>query len=481
MRASAPLTSCLLASLSLLLAACSAIGPDYQRPALPDLPAQWKDQGSWQAARPADQLPKQSWWQLFGDETLNQLEQDCIAHNATLAQALARLQQAQALAGSHAAATLPSVGAGMSASRSRISADRPLSNYNSPNSSTIQNDYKPTLSVSYEFDWLGRVRRDVESANASAEQSRADSENVRLLLTAQLASAYFQLRQLDEESHLLQASIGLQEKVLHLTQVRHQEGLDNASALATQQAALQAAQAQLSLLGNQRQQQQDLLATLSGQPAPALSLSPGSLPTQLPAIAGGQPTQLLERRPDIAAAERAMAAANAQIGVAKAAWFPQLTLSPSYIGYESAQLAKLISAPALVWALGLQASQTLFDNGKTRAGVNYAEAGYQAAAASYRQTVLQAMQESQDALSTLHGLSEAGTRQQQAVDSQRKAYELSLLRYREGLDNALTLAINQQNLLAAQRLQSQLRGSQFVWSVNLLKALGGGWQASATN
>jgi outer membrane protein TolC len=173
-----------------------------------------------------------------------------------------------------------------------------------------------------------------------------------------------------------------------------------------------------------------------------------------------------------------MAAANAQIGVAKAAWFPQLTLSPTYIGYESAQLAKLISAPALVWALGLQAGQTLFDNGKTRAGINYAEAGYQAAAASYRQTVLQAMQETQDALSTLQGLNQASQQQGAAVSSQQRAYDISLLRYREGLDNALTLAINQQSLLSAQRLQSQLRGSQFVWSVNLLKALGG-WQAPA--
>ncbi|PXX41327.1 efflux transporter outer membrane subunit [Aquitalea magnusonii] len=481
MHAPSPLTAGLLTSLSLLLAACSAIGPDYQRPAQPDLPTQWKDQGTWQAARPADQLPKQAWWQQFGDATLNRLEQDCIAHNATLAQALARLQQAQAQAGLHAAATLPSVGVGMSASRSRISADRPLSNYNSPNSSTIQNDYKPTLSVSYEFDWLGRVRRDVESASASAEQSRADSENVRLLLTAQLASAYFQLRQLDEESTLLRQSISLQEKVLQLTRVRHQEGLDNASALATQQAALQAAQAQLSLLGNQRRQQEDLLATLSGQPAAAFSLSQGSLPAQLPAIGGGLPAQLLERRPDIAAAERAMAAANAQIGVAKAAWFPQLNLNPGYVGYESNRLGNLVSAPALIWSLGLQASQMLFDNGKTQAAVRYAEAGYQATTASYRQTVLQAIQESQDALSTLHGLSEANASQQQAVDSQRKAYELSLLRYREGLDNALTLAINQQNLLAAQRLQSQLRGSQFVWSVSLLKALGGDWQATTAN
>ena len=475
------LPSSLLSGLmaSLLLTACAAIGPDYQRPPVQDMPTQWQDSGDWHLAQPADQQAKQAWWQLFADATLNRLEEDCIAGNPTLKLALAHLQQAQAQAGIHAAASLPNVSAGASVSRTRISADRPLSSYTSPNSSTIQTDYKPMLSVSYEFDWLGRVRRDVESASASAAQSQADSENVRLLLTAQLATAYLQLRQLDEESALLQQSITLQEKVLQLTVVRHQEGLDAASALATQQASLQAAQAQLSLLHNQRQQQQDLVASLSGHPASSFRLAAAALPASLPTIPAGVPADLLQRRPDIAAAERAMTAANAQIGVASAAWFPQLTLAPSYLGYESNTLAKLISAPALIWSLGLQAGQTLFDNGKTRAGVRYAEAGYSAATASYRQTVLQAIQEGQDALSTLQGLGQASQQQGQAVGSQQRAYDISLLRYREGLDNALTLAINQQNLLSAQRLQSQLRGSQFVWSVNLLKALGGGWQAPA--
>ena len=464
-------------SLLLTLAGCAAIGPDYRTPAISDMPTSWQGSGQWQAAQPADQQAKQPWWQQFGDATLNRLEADCMAGNASLKLALSRLQQAQAQAGIHAAATLPAVSAGASVSRTRISADRPLTNYQSTNSSTIQNDYKPTLNVSYEFDWLGRVRRDVESARASAAQSQADSENVRLLLSAQLATAYFQLRQLDEESALLRQSISLQQKVLQLTEIRHREGLDAAGALATQQASLQAAQAQLSLLGNQRQQQQDLLATLSGHPASSFQLAAATLPARLPVIPAGVPADLLQRRPDIAAAERAMAAANAQIGVAKAAWFPQLTLSPTYIGYESAQLARLVSAPALVWSLGLQAGQTLFDNGKTRAGVDYAEAGYQAAASSYRQTVLQAIQETQDALSTLQGLDQASMQQGDAVSSQQHAYDISLLRYREGLDNALTLAINQQSLLGAQRLQAQLHGSQFVWSVNLIKALGGSWQA----
>ena len=275
-------------TLLLTLAGCAAIGPDYHAPAISDMPTNWQGTGQWQAAQPADQQAKQPWWQQFGDATLNRLEADCMASNASLKLALARLQQAQAQAGMHAAASLPAVSTGASISRTRISADRPLTNYQSTNSSTIQNDYKPTLSVSYEFDWLGRVRRDVESARASATQSQADSENVRLLLSAQLATAYFQLRQLDEESALLRQSIGLQQKVLQLTEIRHREGLDAASALATQQASLQAAQAQLSLLGNQRQQQQDLLATLSGHPASSFQLSADSLPARHSAGGAGR-------------------------------------------------------------------------------------------------------------------------------------------------------------------------------------------------
>lgn len=479
MRPSPSLITGLVASLGFIMSGCSAVGPDYQRPPVADMPTHWQGMGNWQPAQPADDLPKANWWQVFADDTLNRLQQDSQEHNATLKLALARLQQAQAQAGIHEAATLPTVGLGASASRGKISADRPLTNYNTKNYSTIQNDYKPMLTVSYEFDWLGRVKRDVESAKATAAQSKADSENVRLLLSAQLANAYFQLRQLDEETGLLQQSIAVQQKVLHLTQVRHQLGVDTASDQATQEANLQATQAQLSLLQNQRKQQEDLLATLTGHPAADFKLGSGKLPTALPAIPTGIPAQLLQRRPDIASAERAMAAANAQIGVAKAAWYPQLTLAPSYVGYESTALSSLISAPAMIWSLGLQASQTLFDNGKTKANIAYAEAGYAATTASYRQTVLQAIQESQDALSTLQGLDQAQTQQSLAVGNQQKAYNISLLRYKEGLDNSLTLAIHQQNLLAAQRLQSQLRGSQFIWSVNLLKALGGGWQAGS--
>jgi outer membrane protein TolC len=184
----------------------------------------------------------------------------------------------------------------------------------------------------------------------------------------------------------------------------------------------------------------------------------------------------LERRPDIASAERAMAAANAQIGVAKAAYFPLLTLSPTMGGYESNRVSNLVSAPSLLWSVGVQATQTLFDNGRISAGVDFAQAGYVAAIANYRQAVLVSIQEVQDALNNLHGLESARQKQDEAVRNQNKAYEITLYRYKEGLDNALTLATVQQNQLAYLRTQSQIRGGQFLSSVNLLKALGGGWQ-----
>jgi NodT family efflux transporter outer membrane factor (OMF) lipoprotein len=466
----------LVAGLPLLCAACAPIGPDYVRPAVADMPATWKIEPGWRPASPADAVPKKEWWKAFGDKQLDGLEANCLKDNPSLQTAVARLDQALAQSNAHAASLFPMIALNAGASRSRISANRPLSSYSVPNSSTVQNDFKPSLTVSYEVDWLGRVRRDIESARASAEQAGADRENVRLVLTAQVASAYFQLRQLDEEIRFVSDSIGLQEKVLDLIRMRHELGAAAEGDVALQSALVESSKAQLELLRNQRRQVEDTLATLTGAPAASFKLSAGWLPAIIPAIPVGLPGSLLERRPDIASAERAMAAANAQIGVAKAAYFPSLTLSPVFGGYESNSLPSLISAPSLIWSVGVLASQTLFDGGRIRAGVDFAQAGYVAALANYRQAVLVAIQEAQDALGTLHGLESARQKQDEAVRNQNKAYEITLLRYKEGLDNALTLATVQQNQLLALRVQSQIRGDQFVSAVSLLKALGGGWQ-----
>lgn len=466
----------LLAGLPLLCVACASIGPDYKRPAITDMPAGWKNGTEWQTASPADAVPKKEWWKTFGDKQLDELESNCLRDNPGLKASVARLDQALAQSNAHAAAMFPTVALNADASRTRTSANRPQFAYNIPNTSTVQNDFRPNVTVSYEVDWLGRVRRDIESARASAEQAAADQENVRLVLTAQVASAYFQVRQLDEEIGLVSDTIALQEKVLDLTRVRHDFGAAAENDVAFQNALVSSSKAQLDLLKNQRKQTEDTLATLTGVPAASFSIAAGALPAQTPAIPAGLPANLLERRPDIASAERAMAAANAQIGVAKAAYFPSLILAPALGGYESNTLSNLVSAPSLVWSIGAQASQTVFDGGRIGAGVDFAQAGYVAAVSNYRQAVLVAIQETQDALGNLQGLESARQKQDEAVRDENKAYEITLLRYKEGLDNALTLATVQQNQLSALRVQSQIRGGQFQSAVSLLKALGGGWK-----
>jgi multidrug efflux system outer membrane protein len=466
----------LMLGLPLLCAACTTIGPDYSRPAMTDMPVSWKTEPGWQIASPADGTPRHEWWTVFGDTQLDGLESNCLKDNPSLKIAVARLDQALAQSNAHAASQSPTVALDLNAARSRISANRPLSFYNFPNMSTVQNNFFPALTVNYEVDWLGRIRRDVESARASAQQADADRENVRLVLTARIASAYFQLRQLDEEIRFVADSIDVQEKVLGLIRIRRSLGLAAEIDVALQGSLVESSKAQLELMKNQRKQLEDTLATLTGVPAASFRLDPGSLPATLPAVPVGLPSSLLERRPDIASAERAMAAANAQIGVAKAAFYPSLTLSPMLAGYQSNSLTNLVSMPSVVWAFGVQSTQILFDGGRISAGVDFAQAGYVAALAAYRQAVLVAIQEAQDALGDLHGLDSAGQRQDEAVRNQDQAYKITLLRYKEGLDNALTLAIVQQTQLSALRTQSQIRGGQFVAAVSLLKALGGGWE-----
>jgi NodT family efflux transporter outer membrane factor (OMF) lipoprotein len=465
------------------LAPKGPLAPPYAPPAT-ELPAQWKPQADaggafgpqWQPAAPADGLPKGDWWSVFDDAQLNELESRCLAGNFSLQAALARLDLAQAQSRARSAALGPTVQAGATATRARISENRPLANYTTPNRSTVQNDVRPVLSVSWEFDWLGRLRLDAESARIGVQQSEADSESLRLLITSQVAAAYFQLRQLDEEIAVVQTSVDLQGKVLDLITRRYKEGASSEGDVAQQSALGQASRAQLALLRDQRNQQEDALATLTGTAAAQFRLLPGRLPPALPAIPLALPSTLLERRPDIASAERAMAASNAQIGVARAAYYPALTLAPTFVGTESSVLSQLFSARSAIWSLGLAATQTVFDNGRTDAAVDSAKANHAGTVANYRQTVLTAVQETQDALGSVQSLHQARQWQDEAVRSQDVAYRIGLTRYREGLDNAVTLALTEQNRLQAQRVLTQIRGSQFILGVRLIKALGGGWQ-----
>ncbi len=459
--------------------ACSPIGPDYVRPTM-DTPDSWKstpgaDPITWSTSNPQDAVPKSDWWTIFGDEKLNELEEQCITNNQNLKAAIAKIDQAKAQYGVQSAALLPTIQGRAAVGNTRISANRPLQN--SPtNQSTIQDDWVPYISASYEFDWLGKIRRSVEAANDTLQQVTAEKENVQLILTGQVADSYFRIRQIDDELKAMTDTIGLQEKVLNLITKRHDLGASSEVDLVQQAALTEATKAQIELLRGIRNQLEDTLATLTGVPAPDFKLAAGSLPKNPPVIPVSVPSTLLERRPDIAAAERAMAAANAQIGVAKAAYFPTLALTPTYFGYESRSLPSLFSIPSTIWALGIAATQTIFDGGKTSSIVDYANATYTLATANYKQTVLAGIQDAQDALGNVQQLKLARTNEDKSLANLNRAYELSLIRYKAGLDNALTLALVQQNQMAAIRLQAQIKGSQFASTVGLIKALGGSWE-----
>lgn len=459
---------------ALSLAGCAG-GPDYTRPQV-DMPAAWTPEAPWRSMQPADATPRGPWWERFGDAQLNALQQQALAGNPTLAIATARLAQARAQLNVTGAAQAPQVNLNARAARSRISANRPLTNYNSPNFSTVQNDFALGASVSYEVDFFGRVQRSVEAAGAAAGQSAADLENTRLLLTAELASNYFNLRELDVELDVVRRAIALQRQALELATARHDLGATSGLDMAQQQALLDSTLTQVDLLGRQRAQYEHAIATLTGTPAPAFSIAPSLSPITPPAIPVGVPSDVLERRPDIAAAERAMAAANAQIGVASAAYYPSFMLQPSY-GVDSRNWATLFNAPSLLWSLGVSASQSLFDGGRLRAGVDFSQAGYEATVASYRRTVLTAMQEVEDGITGLAALERAYAQSQLAIVSARRVLEIASSRYEGGATPYLDVITAQQSLLNSERQAAQLMGQRLLVSVFLIKALGGDWQS----
>ena len=464
-----------------LLAAC-AVGPDYRRPAAETPPA-WAPAEPWHEAVPGDALLKGNWWELFEDSALNPLVERALAGNQNLKVASARLSQAQDQLTIARSALFPSVDLSASALRSKDSANRPLSAYSVPNQSTVQNDFKLGPSVGYELDLFGRVRREVEGARASAEQAVADFENTRLVLLAALVTDYYALRETDAEIDVVRRSLELQRNALTFVTSRHDLGFATGLDLAQQQALLESSETQLELLQNQRYQFEHALATLVGTPAPSFSLPAVTTAPPLPGLPLGVPSDLLQRRPDVASAERAMAAANARIGVAKAAYFPTIELAPGLgvpgIGWESAAVASLFDAPSRLWAIGASASQTVFDAGKTRAEVRFAHSDYDAAVAAYRQTVLTAMEEVENGITGLASLERAARQANASVDSAQRAFDIASERYKGGVDTYLDVITAEQILLTNQRQAAQIQGQQFATAVFLVKALGGGWTVAS--
>jgi len=458
-----------------LLGACAA-GPDYVRPTL-EMPVAWKTEAPWREIAPGDATAKGPWWQRFGDAQLDELQARALANNPTLTLASARLAQARATLEGVSAARFPQLAVGARAQRLKISENRPLSNYASPNFSTVQNDFTLSFTVSYEADLAGRVQRSIEGARASAEQSAADFENIRLLLGADLAAAYFNLRALDIEIDVLARSIALQQRAFELISSRRELGAASGLEVAQQQALLDTTRVQVDVLARQRGQFEHAIATLTGTAAPLFTLAPAVRVFEPPLIPIGVPSDVLERRPDVASAERAMAAANAQIGVARAAFYPSVMLAPSG-GVDSRTLGALFDAPSLLWSLGVSATQTLFDGGRRNANVDFARAGYEGTVANYRRVVLTAMQEVEDGITGGAALERAHTQALTAVASARRVLEMATARYEGGATTYLDVITAQQALLVSERQAAQLLGQRLLTSVFLVKALGGDWQAA---
>ncbi len=473
---SALLAAALLAGCSLMCTLGCTVGPGYKRPTA-QVPDTWKGQGPWQTAAPKDAIPKGAWWQLFHDAELDRLEQELLQANQSLAAAEDRLSQARSQARIASSAYFPVVSADPSGQRQRLSGNRPLSGSTVPLTPVTQYDFVVPFSVSYELDLFGRVRRNLEAANASLQGSAADLENVRLVLTAELAADYFNLRELDREAGVVRQSVEIQQRGLDLVNHRHEGGVANGLEVAQQAALLDSTATQLQLVLQRRAQYEHAIAVLIAKSASAFSLAEAPFDAAPPAIPTGVPSEILERRPDVATSERQMAFENAQVGLAMAAFYPHITLGGSG-GYESRDIATLVNAPSAFWSLGGDLLQPIFNGGRNRVNLAATHAAYDESVANYRESVLVAFQQVEDGLSGLALLDQAAKTQQAAVADSRRALDIANDRYVGGVTTYLDVITAQSTLLANERLATQLLGQQMVTSVYLVKALGGAWDAS---
>jgi NodT family efflux transporter outer membrane factor (OMF) lipoprotein len=440
-------------------------GPKYVRPNLPTpIPAAYKE--SWKLAEPQDQMVKGAWWKIFNDSRLDALEDEVNISNQNIVIAQAQYTQAYALVEASKSAFFPILTTNSSYTRSH-SASGGGDHY--ATSQTLLN-----ADVTWELDLWGRIRRQIEANKANAQVAQADLENARLSAQAQLAQDYFQLCSLDSQRKLLQDTEVIYKKFLKLTQDRHASGVASQTDVIQAQTQLEATQAQEIDIGVQRSKLEHAIALLIGKPASIFSIPETSLPTTVPSIPAGFPSQILERRPDIAAAERTVASANALIGVAEAAYFPTITLNASG-GYQSSGLSKLFSSPNPFWSFGPAVAETIFDAGLRKAQTTQAKAVYQADVASYRQTVLTAFGQVEDNLAALRILEEEAGVQDAAVRDAQKAVELETGNYKAGTVSALDVINSQATALTDERTAVNILGQRFNACVLLIEYLGGGW------
>jgi NodT family efflux transporter outer membrane factor (OMF) lipoprotein len=460
------------AALTLLLGACS-LAPPLKTPDIPTAAA-YKEIGPWTQAQPADRLPRDSWWTLYDNAELDELQKNLIAGSPTLAAALANYAQARALSDQARAGLFPTLSANASVTRNRESIHAPL------RTSTLRTYFDANTvggSVSYELDLWGQIRNEVAAGEANAAASAADLENARLSLIAQLVDDYIQLRTLDRDSAILDQTVTAYARAQSLTEQRHNAGIAPGLDVSQAQTQLNAARSQAAQTLAQRALMEHAIAALLGVSASTFSIKPEIVDVKLPQIPSGVPATLLQRRPDVAGAQRRMIAANANIGVARAAYFPTLTLGAQG-GFQSTSFSNWLSAPSSFWAIGPNALLSVFDGGLRRAQVAQARAEFDASAANYRSTVVGAFQQVEDSLATLNYYHDAAVDEKAAVDAAQRTLDFSMALYVKGATDYLTVVTSQTAVLQTQLEALNLDTLQLRASVDLIRALGGGWDSS---
>jgi outer membrane protein, multidrug efflux system len=493
-----------LVGASVLLAGCT-VGPNYKRPTA-TTPVTWDVQDPWRESAPKDAVPKGQWWIVFHDDQLNSLEQQALDANQTIKVSLARVEQARATAAIQISTLFPTLGISPSSTtpsieRGQASNGRSIGTStattggtggtgtggtgtgtgttNAPVANTAQNTFTIPFVAGYEVDLFGRRRRSIEAAEANYQASAADLENVRLMVTSELAGDYFSLRELDSEIGILNRTVEALQKGLDLVNSRHNGGVASGLDVAQEETLLLNTRTQYELRHQARRNFQDAISVLLGKPAPDFRLEPNELKgIAPPTLNAGIPSDVLERRPDIAEAERQMASANAQIGVAVAAYYPTLDLFAT-AGPQVSDFAKIANLSSFFWAFGANISEEIFTGGARRAQVQYARAGFDATVANYRGVTLNAFREVQDDLTALDVFLRAQGIQQQAVDAARRTVDLSTSRYNGGLVSYLDVVTAQQALLQNEQQLVSIQGQRLTTSILLVKALGGGWDASS--
>ena len=460
------------AVLTLLLGACS-LAPPLKTPDVATADA-YKELGPWTAAQPADRLPRDHWWTLYDNAELDELQRRLIAGNPTLAAALADYAQARALSDQARAGLFPTLGLSAAVGRNRESLNAPL---RGPTTPTTYNANTVGGSVGYELDLWGQIRNEVAAGEASAAASAADLENARLSLIAQLVDDYIQLRSLDRDSAIFDETVTAYTRALGLTEQRHDAGIAPGLDVSQAQTQLNAARSQSAQTLAQRALMEHAIAALLGVSASTFSIKPEIVAIKLPQVPIGVPTTLLQRRPDIAGAQRRMIAANANIGVARAAYFPTLTLGAQG-GFQSGALSNWLSAPSSFWAVGPNALLTVFDGGLRRAQVAQARAEFDASAANYRGVVVGAFQQVEDSVATLNHYHDAALDEKAAVDAAQRTLDFSMALYRQGATDYLTVVTSQTAVLQTQLEALSLDTLQLRASVDLIRALGGGWESA---